>query len=392
MKIPKFLLQQVSFTVFRVSFYTLATVVAFLMVFGSAGIIKQAFVANNAYQRFVPSVFASQEAAGQQTGSIPLGDPEIQKIIKQSFPPEVLQLNMELVIDRTYAWLNGQIPEPDFTVDFTPNVTYMADHLSNYAVTRLRNLPVCDKPPETIDPFTAECQPEFFDFEQSQADLMAAIKANNGILPNVVYTVNDLPKTADGKRLVDQYAYAPELFRAIRYAPGVLLCATLLSGLHIVYLARRKREAIRWLGTNASTSALFIVLSPLFYIFVFPRFFPSMHMGSSADVSTVIGDVITKVSAEFNTSLILVGLVLTLIGAAVVVLERASRPKSKYIKVSNKSGLLSSERQAAPSKSKRGKRPYKLADAPIQTSEGPRNTGKYQKDKAYRTIHAKEYS
>ena len=392
MKIPKFLLQQVSFTVFRVSFYTLATVVAFLMVFGTPGIIKQAFVGNHAYQRFVPAVFAAQETSGQQTGSIPLNDPEIQKIIQQSFPPEVLQQNMELVIDRTYAWLNGQIPAPDFAVDFTPNVTYMADHLSNYAMTRVRNLPVCDTPPQEIDPFTTECQPEFFDFEQSQSGLMAAINSNNGILPNVTYSVNDLPKTADGTRLVDQYAYAPELFQAVRYAPGVLIGTILLSGLHIVYLARRKREAIRWLGTNASTSALFIVVSPLFYIYVFPRFFPSFNTGKSADASTVLGDVITKISTEFNTSLILVGMVLMLTGAAVIMLERATKPKSKYMKVGKKAGMISSEKQPAFNRSKHAKRQLKLADAPIQTSEGPRNTGKYQKDKAYRKIHTKEYN
>ena len=296
---------------------------------------------------------------------------------------------MELVVDSTYAWLNGSTAEPDFMVDFTPNVEYLADHLSNYAMTRLQSLPLCETPPEQIDPFTATCEPEFFDFARSQTEFKEAIKANNGIVPKTLYTINDLPRTTEGKRVVDQYAYVPEVFQAARYAPGILVGTTLLSGLSIVYLARRKREAIRWLGTNAASSGMFIVASPLFYIYVFPRFFPGLSAGHSTDASAVFGEVIGRLTTDFNTSLILVGIVMALAGAAVMTLERGTRPKSKYIGIKEKAGLTSSERPVP--RGKRGKGALAAADVPLQTSEGKRPSGKYQKDKSYRTIHAKEY-
>jgi hypothetical protein len=386
MKIQKYLLLQLSYFVFRFSFFALATAITLLIVFGNSDHIKRAFVAANAYARFIPELI-NNNAKANNSNSAAFTDPNVQKVIQESFPAETLQTNTEAVIDSTYAWLNGKTAEPDFAVDFTPNINHLADNLSAYAMARLRSLPVCTVQRADIDPFTTTCRPILFDYGSEQKALAQSIKSDNGILPKTQFTADDLPKSATGQSFTDQYAYAPRLFVLLYLAPAVLASLACGSALLIVYFARRKREAVHSVGINIASSSIFIILSPLFYIYVLPRIFPSLSAENTTGSSAIMGDVAARLAADFNNWLIIVGVLLALAGLGIVTLERSGRPKSKYIKLKQKTGLTSSNKPRAPKPS--GQRPSR-SNIPILTSEGERLTSKYQKDKRYRKIPKKE--
>lgn len=385
----KHIVQTVAYYILRFSLYSLAIVMALYLVFSSSSGPKQEFIKANAYNRFVSAIIEQAIKTNQNTGSLALQDPQVQQIIKSNFPPEKLQQESEKVINSIYLWLNNQTTKPDFIVDFTPNVDKMAEDLSSFAVARLASLPVCDFYPVTVDPFKATCRPQIFDYKTEQKILADNIRTNNGIFTKTKFTEADLPKTSQGTSLFDQYAYAPRIFSLFQALPWVLICTSIISVIIIIGTARRRREDTKRVGMIGLSAGIFIVLSPLFYIYVLPKFFPGLS-GNSSGVgpSVVIGDVINMVNNDFIYRLLICGGIIGIIGLIVLVLERATRPKSKYIQASSRAGLKSSEK---PHKNKKGKTSLSAENVPLQTSEGKKLSGKYQKDKKYRKIPKKEY-
>lgn len=391
MKTQKYVIQQIAFNVFRISLYGIATITALCIIFARSDNVKRAFIETNAYKRFVPSSIHEAVKLDQSAATAPMKDENVQQIIAASFPPTTLQANTEEVINSFYAWLNGLTPKPDFTVDFSTNIEQMANNLSAYAMRRLQMQPVCKVDPESIDPFTATCRPNNFDYVSEKAALAQAIKDNNGILAKTKLTADDLPRGSKGKTFVEQYWYAPKLFAFMQYVPWILFVVACSSAIIVVALDRRKHEATYRIGTNTVSASVFLIVSPLFYIYILPHFIPSLAISTNSNGGggAVVGDVVNKISLDFSNQLIFVSGMMVLVGIMIILLERATRPKSKYIKAEKKSGLTSSEKRRV--KKPNSKPVLSESTVPIQTSEGKKLSSKYQKDKRYRKIPKKEY-
>lgn len=383
----RFILQVIAKAVFRLSFYFGATAFAFFVVFGNPAVIKRTLINVNAYGRFVPAVIQENIRTNQASGSLSLKDPKVQQIIAESFPARSLEFNAERFINATSDWLNGRTETLTFKTDFTPNINLMADKLSAYAINRLAFLPVCPTTPQSVNPFTDNCRPEFYDLQQAKTELAADIRANNGILPKTVLTEKDLPKNQDGLTLPEQYNYAPKLFLFGKYSGWIFLAIALQSALVIMYTARKKREAVKYIGVTIVSSSVFLALTPLVYLYILPKAFSGFATKTvGSGVAGVLESVISQLNNNFNFVLVQLGVLFALFGLSILVLEKGSRPKSKYLKVPAKAGLASSE----PPRNRKGRGTIGLLKAPIQTSEGERNTGKYQRDKKYRKVPRKE--
>lgn len=388
MKSNKYLAQIVIFNIFRFSLYLLVTIVAVFVVFSNATGVKQAFVHTKAYERFVPLTLDAAIKANQNSNSAPIKDPAVQQIIKDSFPASKLKLETENVIDSVYAWLYGVVPKPEFKADFSHNIEQMANGLSAYAINRLKSQPICNENPNSVDPFTATCRPAKFDYFVEQQTLKNEIIKNNGIISNSIITVDSLPKNDDGKTILDKYSYAPSLFRLFLYTPLIIFSITFASALALVALDRKKRVAVRNVGSNIVSANIFLILSPIVYFYVLPFIFPAMNKNStSGGGAAVLGDVINRLTIDFSNKLIIIGVISLLIGVAIILLEKSTRPKSKYVKIDKKSGLTSSEIR----KNKKGKPVLSESSVPLQTSEARSAKHKYLKNKKYRKIPKKEF-
>lgn len=380
--------QQIAFNVFRLSLYGFITATALFVVFSQPDSIKQAFIDTGAYERFVPQSIAAAAKANQTSGSAPIQDSEIQKIIASSFPSVQLRAETEKVIDSGYAWLRGQVASPYFVIDFSSNIDQMAAGLSAYAMQRLGSLPVCLVNPQVVDPFTATCQPKSFNYEAEQQALAESIRENNGIMTNTKLTVHDLPKAADGTTFIQQYSYAPRLFQIMQLAPYVLFVTMVASAVAVVAVDRKKYDAVYRVGKSTIGATIFLILSPLFYFYVLPLIFPDLSIeSSSGGGGAVLADVANKVAIEFSNQLIVVGLVVLAVATMTIVIAQVTRPKSKYVRVNKKAGLVTSE---SP-RTRQGRMRLIESTVPIQSSEGERSLPKYQKTSRYRKIADKEY-
>lgn len=368
MNILKRIVLVTSAWLFRILIFVALVTTAAVVVFGTPSRLEKALVDTNAYQRFIPAVIAANSTSNQSLSNLKLDDPEVQRLIKQAFPPQNLQAHTQTVIDSFYNWLRGKTSQPNYVVNLSPNVTLLASGLSNYAFNRLASLPVCRETPTEIDPFTASCQPKDFDFATNRAELQASIEQDGAILPKKQFTVQDLPKDKNGKTIVERFTYAPDLYTAAIVAPVILIGFIPLTALLILWLSDHKRRTTQQLGFTILSSTLFLVLTPLIFSFVTRHLTGSFQVQSAAKGSgleAISADVSNQLNNAFNSLIVQFGIIAAGVGLMVVVGERMLRPKSKYSDVHRKAGVVSSVAQRGAN----GRFKLDPAKVPLQSSE-----------------------
>lgn len=375
---------------FRLLLFGTAVSSALVLTFGTPHTIKNALIETGAYERFVPSVINTNVKQDKQQGSLPLEKKEIQLLILQAFPAQELRAQAEMVIDSSYRWLSGQSPMPDFVVNFDPNVTILADRLSTYAFDQLAYLPPCIEQPLTLDPFNATCRPETINTSLEQANFARSIKRSGSILPKTVLTAADLPKNEQGQTIIQQFPQAPNWFSWLKLAPWLLGLLTILTGVVLIWLSRIKRAAMRDLGKSILSNGIFLCISPLVFGFIIPKYTTNVQSSFGAsDAQDVMADISQAINGELNIWLLLAGVMIIIVGAAGVLLERATRPRVKYGDVKKRSGLIS----AIEKRAQNGRFKLRSAIVPLQSSEtSVTKRPKVKKDKKYRKISKKELS
>lgn len=380
----------ISAWLFRFLIFVALIVTAAVVIFGTPNRIEKALVDANAYQRFIPAVIASNEKSAALS-TVPLNDPEVQRIIKQAFPPQALQTDTQTVIDSFYNWLKGKSPQPNYVVDFSPNISLLAKGLSNYAFNRMASLPVCEQPPAEVDPFTARCQPRDFNYVSAQAELQTSLERDGALLPQKRFTAQDLPKMSDGQTIVQRLSFAPTAYTVAFAAPAVLIGLIPLVALFIIWLSDHKRRTIQALGYTLLSTTLLLVLTPLIFSY-FSRHltnsFQSQGATAGSDIQAISADVSNKLNSAFNALIIEFGIIAAGIGLLVILGERMTRPKSKYANVRRKTGLVSS---VAP-RADNGRFKLDPAKVPLQSSEiSVTKKAKSHRSKKYRRIQKGEF-
>lgn len=388
MDLKRKILLIISTTVFRFAIYFAALTTALVMVFHNADATKQALQSSRAYDRFVPATIESYVNSKQQTGSLPLEDPRIQEIIKRNFNSATLQKGAETIIDSAYDWLNGNVKELTFTVDFSSNTAKLSEELGNYAFDRFAFFPECPQELTEINPFTVKCNPAPVNAEAQRISFINEIKASGVFLPKTTFTAADLPKNPQGKTIVQQYDYAPTLFKLALWVPWVLAGVAIIAAYTIVISGARKRGSFSYIGSSIVGSGIFLAASPLFFLYILPSFVPSYQaQPDSAGPQAVMNSAAKALTTNFNNHLIIIGLVLVVVGLLIWLFERGTRPVSKYHAVRKKSGLVSS---ILP-RTANGRFRLNPDRVPVQTSEAVGKLVKKQpKDKKYRKIPKKE--
>lgn len=368
----------------RLLIYFTAVMTAISLLFGTPHVIKRTLVETKAYERFVPATIEANVRGGQPSSSLPLADEEVQKILIKSFPARDLQIKTEATIDSIYVWLNGATEQPEYKIDFGPNVDLLADEMSVYLINKVAFLPGCFDQPTEFDPLTTKCKPEPFDVIAERQELAKQIRENNGLLPKTVYTAKDLPRNQAGKTVIEQYPQIPTVFRLFKLSPIFLGLLTLLCGVTVLWLSRSKRRALKQLGTALISNGVFLCLSPIFFIYVLPQFAGGLQTGFGAHgAQTVSDDVSRMLNNKLSMWLLIVGALVTALGLAIRLLERGTRPQSPYGNVKKKSGLISSIQPRS------GNGRFKLdpAKVPLQSSEiSVTKARKRKRDKKYRKI------
>lgn len=391
--IKKLLFLLVSYSIRLVLFATI-TVWILVLTVGKPEKTKQIIAANNAYERFVPSVINANKSLPTSEGSINYDDPKISNIIYASFPASDIKNAAENVIDGTYNWLSGTSKELVFRADFSSNKIKLAEALSGYAFDRLKTLPDCIQQPSAVNPLTINCRPEGFNDPKVKQAYLQQLISSDTFLAKSVFTAQDLPKNSAGKTLPQTYSFAPTLYKWLLRAPYLLLSLTLLMcGLYVL-LSPNKRRGVSGLGLIFITSGFSLAIFPILFDVVLPRFTKSFQSPTqSTGPQTIISDIVSHVTHRFDSAFITVGIQLFIAGISIYLLEKATKnPISKYKNVAKKSGLTSSNQKRTKNdpKSLRGK--LNQQNIPLQSSDSKdsKTSSKIAQNDKYRKLYQKK--
>lgn len=255
----------------KLSLVGLALAGAGWITFGTPEKLKQAAEESNVYGGIVDGILesAAQEAQNSTDRQLPINDPEIRQIAKDSFSQETLGSQSESVIDGMYAWLQGKTTTPQFSVDFTDAKQHFANGIADYAVDRYESLPACtltqmrSRETITVDPFTATCRPPQIPGSQVRERVYGEITNSDTFMQDASFTANDLPKDEQGRTITDNLEAAPTTYHLLRLLPWLLAIAALVLVSLVFLLHDVKKRALKSLGITFLGTGIFIALGAI---------------------------------------------------------------------------------------------------------------------------------
>jgi hypothetical protein len=234
----------------------------------SAATYQRALVATQFYEKF-PGLMAEELALKAQSAppGAPDGPPAFarslsaaqwEQILRDLFPPDLLQRQVEAALDQAFAFLDApsgplrlHIPLGDF------KLRVAGEPGQRSMMTILRALPPCAGPPPawTLDQGLPDCRPSEAALAQAQADLPAQLQQ----------LVDSWPDEAS-PQLVDEGPASPRqtgarVRQALYFSPLVLF---VLLGLVTVFGVRSLRSWLGWWGWPLLVAALIALPLGLF--------------------------------------------------------------------------------------------------------------------------------
>ena len=354
------------------------TLLAASLVLGSKSGIKETLLSVNAYDRFSQALIDSgAESSKNDPASIPFSDPQVAKVIKDSFGPMQLEQISETIIDSGYAWLDGDTPELQFSINLAENKERLARGLSNYALDRLQSLPACTTLPTESNIYRLNCRPAYLDLNQQRDQLYKTILNDESFLKDTTFSQADLPKTESGQTFSESYAKVPQYFSYFRASPYILLGICALMSLIIIFLSKNRRSGVKYISTSLLSTGVFLSITPIIYTYVLPAIgfkLPSFGGGGNQAISEIVNDSVSALYTNFNVMLINVAIQVAAAGLILYFAAKFFKPNvaNMYDQLEKKSGLaVSTENQGS------AKIPgFSAKSVPLQSSEGGKKGGR----------------
>jgi len=352
---------------------------------GNKQVLKDTLSSSGVYDNFVSSVISAnqKQSAGQPT-SLPLDDPQIEKIANNAFNADILKGQTDKFLDDTFLWLEGESDQWIFNLDFTEARDDLFVGLSEYAANRLAFLPECGFS-DTITPnvFEISCRPVGVSLEETQKQVLLDFQ-NGNFLESAQITEQNLPRTADGQNLQEKFNIVPLVYKFLSNSILVFGLFLALSIALFIYARLPKRKAFKALGRDLLTSGLMLLGFTVVFGFVIPRYTETFSIQGN-ETSELFNQVLNLYIKNLDILIVNITLQVATVGAAILIIERMSRPSDIYKPLIEKSGLITSHAEkASKSKAKHSTKP------PVQTSEQkPRKKRKSKKRKTnkYRKIN-----
>lgn len=246
-----------------VTLFATSSAAVFHFVIADAGSVKEILKDSGAY-RNITGAFLDEIAknSDNKESTVPIDDPKIQKIAKKAFSPDVIQANTEEFIDGTYAWLNGETEQAEFTLDFTKSKNRLAKGVGEYAQKRAAKLPPCGfyDIPKEVQALELDCLPPGITAKQIGAKTVKDLKKDEGFLPETKITPETLfEKDRDNPFKQQQ---APSNFRVLKNIIWVLLILAAIFTSGSILLGEDRAKGIKKAARSFLVIGILVVLTP----------------------------------------------------------------------------------------------------------------------------------
>ncbi|HYH75073.1 MAG TPA: hypothetical protein VD735_03880 [Candidatus Saccharimonadales bacterium] len=244
-----------------VMLFTFGSLVSTYQVLGSPQPVKQALTESGLYEAATSQAISAALQNAGSTSDSALGRPEVQKIITDALPADVVQQKTEGVVDSTYDWIQGDTERLQFALNLDSTKASIADGMATYADQYLSALPTCTTTDTTAltQPLEATCLPPNFDKTLATQQVKDEILNNQDFLNNSTLTAQDLTNN-QGQALDQQLRAVPAVYEQVKWGVYITGALAVLCAVAAIWCAANLRSGLKRAGIIAlvvgSVSAL----------------------------------------------------------------------------------------------------------------------------------------
>jgi hypothetical protein len=284
----------------------------------------------------LPAALLQEAAVKDETANtpnaIPFNDPGVQAAAKTALNSDFVRHSTEQIIDSSFKWLDGNTPQPDFSINIAGAKQTFADKLGDYLLKRYEGLPACaaGTAPTSTDPFKIDCKPAVdIGIERIIAEQKQTFLDNQDFLPKASVTPDSFKNEGSNQNFFEASKDLPKAYQALRHLPLIIGALALLTAVGVIFLAETKKAGVRTLGwrlTIIGGLSLFFTLLSAAGATNLEKL--ANHQGKDAAV-TIYKDMFTRGLSAVQADLTKVGLLLSgvVLLAGIVLLYLTRRPK-----------------------------------------------------------------
>lgn len=229
--------------------------------------VKQILNDSGVYKK-IPQVIYDDAVQSEATTSttLPLQDPGVRQAALDTFDAGFAQKSIESVLDGTFAWLEGNIPQPQFEVNVKEAKDKFAAAVSEQAAQRAAGLPVCTaaqlREVNASNLLTAKCRPPGVSIDSLKTQLQNEVAAGDEFLKDNQVTPETF-KDQNNQSIFVNRPDIPQTFQFFKSLPYILGLLVPIIAVGIVFLSYSKREGLFRLVKLFAIAGLFALFTPL---------------------------------------------------------------------------------------------------------------------------------
>lgn len=307
----------------RLGLIAFAVTLAIVMVFGNPDALKQALSRSGAYDNLIEqAVQENYDKTGDNAGltSAAITNQQLAQAAKTTFTPAVISDSANQIIDGFYAWLRGEVPEPNFRIDLSDEKRRFIETLANSAADRARQMPACslkqlrdlaNSPP---DPLDLPCLPPGYDIDRLRENAVLELSQSGEFLKNPVITAEVLPKNSQGQPIFGRSSAAPQIYNWLVMSPWIIALLSLMAAGGLILLHSDKRRAYKSVAATLLTSGIFLVGVAALYSLVFRQEFRVNYLNNADTFQRPIFEALVNLQSAVSGKVLWIGGIYTILG------------------------------------------------------------------------------
>lgn len=318
--------------------YIVVSIFIIFSTIGNANYFKATLRTTGFYKNIVANTLNLTVSEGSIKSDLPGSISDLRvlsPIIEQVITPNTIQLVVEPIIDGFEGWLKNKYSQPEFKVNTAQEHNLLIDKIAEYLLNQTTKLPLCTSRAQIqipFNPLTAVCRPstniDKKDFINASTNFVDTMPVFNGqpISMKTFDPNNNLNKNVIWKN-------APKYYKLLNYSRYICAFLIFLFCIIIFVLSDNRFLALKNIGKTFVSSAFFLMLFGLLFIFYFGKH--TLGIGASAShnqqafVESIISPISQHLSHSFGIYYLWFSLVYAFIGVILFLLGRHYLNKNK---------------------------------------------------------------
>lgn len=270
------------------------------------------------------------------------GEPLITAALQSAVSGDKIQTTLEPLIESTYAWLGGNVQQPEFKLQIEPIKANFEQSLTTALQARAASLPPCSQanPPTTSDVYSINCIPPDTDVNAAIADAVTRVSGNASVFSDEVVAdgtvnTNETAELGVNDPTQDLPKALPNFYQFLTKGMWFFIGGTVLTGVGIILLSRDWLHGLRKLGVLLVINGLGALVLGLIMHYTVSSLIPTTSVDATESIVNALQQASKVVIADNAEILKIVGAASLVLGVSSVVISSIVISKKQSPKLSD---------------------------------------------------------